>query len=114
MDINKILQTAEWGEEWAIESIKEYTLNFNKDRNPYQRIDFCVLTNEGFIKIFTTSVNFIQKSFNDLLDEVCEDSRVKTIVGPISEKYDYISKYDEVANTDIKKVYDLIIKVYQN
>ena len=32
----------------------------------------------------------------------------------ISEKYDYISKYDEVANTDIKKVYDLIIKVYQS
>lgn len=32
----------------------------------------------------------------------------------ISEKYDYITKYNEVANTDIKKVYDLILKVYQS
>lgn len=107
MDINKILQTAEWGEEWAIESIKEYGTNFNKDRNPYQRMDFCVLTNEGFIKIFTTTVNFIQQSFNDLIDEVCEDNRIKTIVGPISEKYDFEYYEDYLNDHEILYTYDI-------
>lgn len=32
----------------------------------------------------------------------------------ISEKYEYISKFDDVSNTDIKKVYDLILKVYKH
>ena len=107
MDINKILQTSDWGEEWAIESIKEYGSNFNKDRNPYQRIDFCVLTNEGFIKIFTTAVNFIQQSFNDLIDEVCEDTRIKTIVGPISNLYDFRYFQEYLDEQDIDYFYDV-------
>lgn len=105
--IPKILQTSKWGEEWAIESIKEYTNNFNNNRNPYQRIDFCVLTNEGFIKIFTTTVNFIQQSFNDLLDQICENTQIKTIVGPISKRYTWHYYQDYLDEQDIEYFYDV-------
>jgi hypothetical protein len=106
MKNNKILQTSKWGEEWAIESIKEYGSNFNDNLNPYQLIWFCVITNEGHLKMFKTTVNFIQQSFNDLLDQVCENQQIKTIVGPISEKYDFEYYEDYLNDHEILYTYD--------
>lgn len=107
MNTNKILQTSKWGEEWAIESIKEYGSNFNDNLNPYQLIWFCVITNEGYLKMLKTTVNFIQQSFNDLLDEVCKDNRIKTIVGPISNLYDWGYFQEFLDKQNIEYFYDV-------
>ena len=57
----------------------------------------------------------LQGEFKNKFITFSENPKLVKVKGStISEKYDFISKYDDWSNTNIKKVYDLILNVYQN
>lgn len=109
MEDNKVFKSGDWGPIWTMEAIKEY----GERGMPYQGMKFCVITEDNYLKIYTTTVNLIYHSFDNILsDIICSDIRIKSIIGPLSEKYGMRYYQDYLDENNVNYQYDIDEKGY--